>query len=95
MLSGFELVSNIAIIGIPNFTISKMVIQETIVLGFLAFIAGNGFAYLISGSFPKRIVLLASDSVGLFVVILISSIFVSLFGIYKVIKTDPAEAIGG
>jgi len=88
-------ISIMKLIGIPNFTISKMVIQETIVLGFLAFIAGNGFAYLISGSFPKRIVLLASDSVGLFVVILISSIFVSLFGIYKVIKTDPAEAIGG
>jgi len=26
---------------------------------------------------------------------LISSIFASLFGIYKVIKTDPAQAIAG
>jgi len=88
-------ISIMKLIGIPNFTISKMIIQETVVLGFLAFIAGNGFANMISGSFPKRIVLLQSDAIGLFIVILISSIFASLFGIYKVIKTDPAEAIAG
>ena len=88
-------ISIMKLIGIPNFTISKMIIQETVVLGVLAFIAGNGFAHLISGSFPKRIVLLSADASVLFVIILISSVFASLFGIYKVIKTDPAEAIGG
>ncbi|MCD6173921.1 MAG: ABC transporter permease [Sulfurimonas sp.] len=88
-------ISILKLIGIPNFTISKMIIQETVVLGIFAFISGNIFAHLISGNFPKRIVLLMQDSVGLFIVILISSIFASLFGIYKVIKTDPAQAIGG
>ena len=88
-------ISIMKLIGIPNFTISKMIIQETVVLGVLAFISGNIFAHLISGGFPKRIVLLSNDSFSLFLVILISSIFASLFGIYKVIKTDPAEAIGG
>jgi len=88
-------ISILKLIGIPNFTIAKMIIQETVVLGVLAFISGNVFASLISGSFPKKILLLPSDSIGLFVVILISSIFASLFGIYKVIKTDPAQAIAG
>lgn len=88
-------ISIMKLIGIPNFTISKMIIQETMVLGTLAFISGNIFAYLISGGFPKRILLLNSDAFGLFVVILISSVFASLFGIYKVIKTDPSQAIGG
>ena len=88
-------ISIMKLIGIPNSTISKMIIQETVVLGFLAFLAGNGFAHIISGGFPKRIVLLQTDAISLFLVILISSIFASLFGIYKVIKTDPAEAIGG
>jgi putative ABC transport system permease protein len=88
-------ISIMKLIGIPNFTISKMIIQETVVLGFLAFISGNVFAHLIGGVFPKRIVLLTNDAVSLFIVILISSIFASLFGIYKVIKTDPAEAIAG
>ncbi|SFV53451.1 ABC transporter permease protein [hydrothermal vent metagenome] len=88
-------ISILKLIGIPNFTISKMIIQETVVLGILAFVAGNIFAHLISNSFPKRVLLLSSDAFGLFVVILISSIFASLFGIYKVIKTDPAQAIAG
>ena len=88
-------ISIMKLIGIPNFTISKMIIQETVMLGILAFISGNIFAYMIEGVFPKRIVLLDLDAIKLFVVILISSIFSSLFGIYKVIKTDPAEAIAG
>jgi len=88
-------ISILKLIGIPNFTISKMIIQETVVLGILAFISGNVFAHLIGGGFPKRVLLLTSDALTLFVVILISSIFASLFGIYKVIKTDPAEAIAG
>lgn len=88
-------ISILKLIGIPNFTISKMIIQETMVLGTLAFISGTLFAHLIAGGFPKRVLLLDGDAIGLFVIILISSVFASLFGIYKVIKTDPSQAIGG
>jgi len=88
-------ISILKLIGIPNATISKMVIQETIVLSILAFISGNIFARLISDVFPKRILLLSSDAIGLLAVILLFSIFASLFGIVKVVKTDAAQAIGG
>ena len=88
-------ISILKLIGIPNSTISKMVIQETIALSILAFISGNIFARLISDVFPKRILLLTGDAIGLLMVILIFSIFASLFGIYKVVKTDAAQAIGG
>jgi len=88
-------ISILKLIGISNFTISKMIIQETITLGVLSFMSGNIFAKMISDGFPKRIVLESSDALSLFLIILISSVFASLFGIYKVIKTDPAEAIGG
>ena len=88
-------ISILKLIGISNITISKMIIQETVTLGILAFISGNIFARLIAGKFPKRIVLELGDAFSLFGIILISSVFASLFGIYKVIKTDPSEAIGG
>ena len=88
-------ISIMKLIGIPNFTIAKMIIQETVVLGILAFISGNVFANMVINIFPKRILLLSNDALSLFVIILIASMFASLFGIYKVIKTDPAEAIGG
>jgi len=88
-------ISILKLIGISNATISKMIIHETVILGILAFIAGNIFARFISDGFPKRIVLDTNDAISLFIIILVSSVFASLFGIYKVIKTDPAEAIGG
>ncbi len=88
-------ISILKLIGIPNLTIAIMIIEETVVLGFLAFISGNIFARLIAGGFPKRVLLELSDAFSLFIIILISSVFASLFGIYKVIKTDPAQAIGG
>jgi len=83
------------LIGIPNITIAKMILQETIILGVLAFISGNIFAHLISDKFPKRIILLWNDSFLLFGIIIFFSIFASFFGIYKVMKTDPTQAIGG
>jgi len=88
-------ISILKLIGIPNMTIANMIIQETVVLGILAFISGNIFARLVQGGFPKRIVLDIGDAFSLLVIIMISSVFASLFGIYKVIKTDPAQAIGG
>ena len=88
-------ISILKLIGIPNLTIAIMIIEETVVLGFLAFISGNIFARIVAGAFPKRVLLELSDAFSLFLIILISSVFASLFGIYKVIKTDPAQAIGG
>ena len=88
-------ISILKLIGISNFVIVKMIIQETLVLGILAFISGNIFARSIADKFPKRVVLELSDAWSLFGVIIIASIFASFFGVYKVLKTDPSEAIGG
>ncbi len=94
VLEKIKEISILKLIGISNLTISMMVIEETVVLGILAFISGNIFAIAIKGYFPKRIALNMSDSFALFFIIIVASIFASLFGIYKVIKTDPSQAIG-
>jgi len=83
------------LIGLPNRTITMMIVEETLVLGVLAFIFGNIFAYFISGKFPKRIVLDLYDALGLFAVVIIASIFASFIGVKKVISADPSAAIGG
>jgi len=72
-----------------------MIVQETLLLGFLAFIFGNVFSHLIYSHFPKRVVLEIPDAWMLFMVIMIASILASLIGIKKVINADPAAAIGG
>jgi len=83
------------LIGIPNFIIIKMIIQETLILGILAFLAGIIFSHLIDDKFPKNIILLRDDALTLFVVILVASLLASLFGAKKAIDADPTSAIGG
>ena len=88
-------ISIMKLIGLPNTMIMKMIVQETLLLGFLAFIFGNLFSHLIYSKFPKRVVLEIPDAWMLFVVIIVASILASLIGIKKVINADPAAAIGG
>ncbi len=93
-----EKIKEIAImklIGIPNSMIIKMIVQETLLLGLLAFVFGNIFSHLIYSKFPKRVVLEAPDALSLFFVILIASILASFIGVKKVISADPSTAIGG
>ncbi len=88
-------ISIMKLIGIPNSLIIKMVVQETLLLAFIAFIFGNIFAYLIYDKFPKRVVLEMPDAWMLLIVIIVFAILSSLIGVKKVISADPAAAIGG
>jgi putative ABC transport system permease protein len=83
------------LIGIPNFMIIKMIVQETLLMGVLAFIFGNIFAHLIYAKFPKRVVLEMPDAFVLFGIVIVASILASIVGVKKVINADPSEAIGG
>ncbi len=88
-------ISIMKLIGIPNSMIIKMIVQETLLLGFLAFIFGNVFSHLIYDKFPKRVVLQIPDAWTLFLVVIVFSILSSFVGVKKVINADPAAAIGG
>jgi len=93
-----EKIKEIAImklVGIPNSMIVKMIAQETLLLGILAFIFANLFSHLIYSKFPKRVVLEIPDAWMLFGVVIVASLLASLAGIKKVISADPQAAIGG
>ena len=88
-------ISIMKLIGLPNGTITWMIVEETLVLGLLAFVFGNIFSHLIWDKFPKRVLLEPSDALGLFGVVIVASIFASFIGVKKVISADPSAAIGG
>jgi len=93
-----EKIKEIAImklIGLPNRTIIKMIVEETLTLGILAFVFANVFSHLIYDKFPKRVILLPGDAWMLFGIIITASVAASFFGVYKAIKADPTSAIGG
>ena len=88
-------ISIMKLIGLPNYMITKMIIEETLLLGVFAFIFGNVFSHLIYSKFPKRVVLEVQDAWMLFGIIVIASVLASFVGVNKVIKADPRAAIGG
>lgn len=88
-------ISIMKLIGLPNSMIIGMIVQETLLLGFFAFVFGNIFAHLIYDKFPKNVLLNISDAWLLFVIVLLASILASFIGVKKVINADPSAAIGG
>jgi len=88
-------ISIMKLIGLPDRMIISMIVQETLLLGILAFIFGNIFAHLIYGKFPKHVLLEATDAWILFGIVVIASLFASFIGVKKVINADPTAAIGG
>ena len=88
-------ISIMKLMGLPNSMIIRMIVEETLLLGVLAFVFGNIFAHLIYDKFPKNVVLENPDAMVLFVIIVIASILASFIGVKKVISADPQAAIGG
>lgn len=88
-------ISIMKLIGLPNSMIIKMIVEETLLLGVLAFVFGNIFSHLIYEKFPKRVVLEIPDAWMLFGVVVVASILASFIGVKKVIHADPTAAIGG
>ncbi|MBA1420433.1 MAG: ABC transporter permease [Epsilonproteobacteria bacterium] len=88
-------ISIMKLIGLPNSMIIKMIVQETMLMGVLVFMFANIFAHLIYSKFPKRVVLETPDALVLFVVVILASILASFVAVRKVMKANPAEAIGG
>ena len=83
------------LIGAPNKTIVKMIAQQSLLLGVIAFVAGNLFAHASADLFPKTIILIPFDAMKLLVVVVIVSMLASLSGIRSALRVDPATAIGG
>ncbi len=83
------------LVGIPNSLIIKMIIEETLILGTMAFFFANIFAHLIYDKFPKHVLLLIPDAWKLLGVVIVASILASIIGVRKAINANPMSAIGG
>lgn len=83
------------LIGASNGVIIKMIVQQSVLLGILSFIAGMIFSHSLMDLFPKRTILMSADAFSLLGIVIIVSILGSLFGVRSALKIDPASAIGG
>jgi putative ABC transport system permease protein len=84
------------LIGTKNRTIVGLIMQQAIALGVIGFVVGKITATLVMAPiFPKYVLLMPSDSIIGFGVVVVICMISSIVAIRAAMKVDPAEAIGG
>jgi putative ABC transport system permease protein len=83
------------LVGTHNRKIASMILQQALGLGLIGFVVGKIAATLWGPAFPKYVLLLPSDAVSGFVIVMIVCALASTLAISAALKIDPATAIGG
>jgi len=82
------------LIGAPNRVIVGLIMQQSLIMGVLAFGVGWLLGQRLFPMFPRRVILTGDDLLRLAGIVLAISIFASLLGIWKAMRVVPNEAIG-
>jgi putative ABC transport system permease protein len=90
-----KVIATLKLIGAQNRVIIGMILQQSLLMGVIAFAIGYGLILLTYEKFPRRIVLEAFDLQVLFVIVIVICAVSSFIGIRKALKVEPAEALGG
>jgi putative ABC transport system permease protein len=94
-LDKIKVIATLKLIGAPNRMIIGMILQQSLLMGTIAYALGYGFILLSYEKFPRRIVLEPFDLQALFVIVIVICTLSSMVGIRKALKVEPAEAFGG
>jgi putative ABC transport system permease protein len=94
-LDKIKVIATLKLIGSPNRVIVGMILQQSLLMGVIAYGIGYTLILLTYEKFPRRIVLEPSDLQTLFVIVIAICMLASFVGIRKALKVEPAEALGG
>jgi len=94
-LDKIRVIATLKLIGSQNRVIVGMILQQSLLMGILAYAIGYILILLTYEKFPRRIVLEAFDLQSLFVIVMAICMIASFVGIRKALKVEPAEALGG
>ncbi len=83
------------LVGAGNRTISSMILQQALSLGLIGFVVGKISATIWAPLFPKYVLLIASDAIVGFILVMLMCSLASVFAIRAALRIDPATAIGG
>lgn len=82
------------LIGAPNHTIIGLILQQSLIMGALAYGAGYGMGTWLFPKFPRRVLITGDDLLRVAGIVLLISVAASLLGIWKAMRVTPNEAIG-
>ena len=94
-LDKIKVIATLKLIGSQNRVIIGMILQQSLLMGVIAYGIGYVLILLTYEKFPRRIVLEAFDLQALFVIVIAICTISSFVGIRKALKVEPAEALGG
>ncbi len=94
-LDKIRVIATLKLIGSQNRVIIGMILQQSLLMGVIAYAMGYTLILLTYEKFPRRIVLEAFDLQALFVIVMVICMISSFVGIRKALKVEPAEALGG
>lgn len=94
-LDKIKVIATLKLIGAQNRVIVGMILQQSLLMGIIAYGIGYVLILLTYEKFPRRIVLEAFDLQVLFGIVMVICMISSFVGIRKALKVEPAEALGG
>ncbi len=82
------------LIGAPNRTIIALIMQQSLIMGALAYGVGYLIGLRLFPLFPRRVLVTNDDLLRVAGIVVVISVFASLLGIWKALRVAPNEAIG-
>jgi putative ABC transport system permease protein len=82
------------LIGAPNHVIVGLIMQQSLIMGALAYGVGYLIGHRLFPLFPRRVLVTGDDLLRLGAIVLVISVLASLLGIWKAMRVAPNEAIG-
>lgn len=88
-------IATLKLIGAPDTTIVRLILEQSLMMGFTAYWIGYALFMSTYSYFPKRMVPYAIDLQALFVIVMFICVLASISGIRSAMRVDPARALGG
>jgi putative ABC transport system permease protein len=88
-------IATLKLIGAPGLVVVRLIMQQSLALGAIAFAVGAVLIHSLYDRFPRRVVLLPADHLALMAIVAGICVLASLLGIRRALAVDPIQALGG
>jgi putative ABC transport system permease protein len=90
-----RVIATLKLIGSPNKVVAALILQQSVLIGLIAYLIGYVIISMTYDMFPRRVVLVAFDLEALFAIVMIICVLSSLLGVRKALTVDASQALGG
>lgn len=88
-------IATLKLIGADNWVIVRMILEQSLVLTVASFLFAYGVVMATHDKFPRSLVLLPSETLITFAIMLAGGVLASFLGIWHALRTPPSLALGG